>query len=71
MDQNQQMQAQNFKPGAGTKIKSFFIQSKRVWHILRKPSNDEFKSIAKISALGILAIGVIGFIIADIIMIFH
>jgi len=58
---------QNFKPGPGTKMKSFFIQSKRVWHILRKPSNEEFKSIAKISALGIVALGLLGFIIANII----
>ena len=49
------------------RLKSFFIQSGRVWHILKKPSADEFKAIAKISALGILAIGAIGFIIADII----
>lgn len=63
----QQNQVQEFKPGLGTKLKSFIIQSKRVWHILRKPTNEEFKSIAKVSALGILAVGLIGFIIADII----
>ncbi|PIN92819.1 protein translocase SEC61 complex subunit gamma [Candidatus Pacearchaeota archaeon CG10_big_fil_rev_8_21_14_0_10_31_24] len=50
-----------------TKFKSFIIQSKRVWHVLRKPSAQEFKSIAKISALGILAIGALGFIISDLI----
>jgi len=43
------------------------VQSKRVWHVLRKPSAQEFKSIAKISALGILAIGALGFIISDLI----
>lgn len=61
-------QNQNFKPGVGTKLKSFLIQSKRVWHILRKPTNEEFKSIAKISALGIGALGLLGFIIGDIMM---
>jgi len=50
------------------KLTSFLIQSKRVWQILRRPTMDEFKSIAKVSALGILLIGVVGFIIADIIM---
>ena len=55
------------KPGTTTKIKSFIIQSKRVWHVLKKPSSDEFKNIAKISAIGILVIGLIGFIIADIV----
>ncbi len=47
------------------KLKSFLIQSKRVWHILKKPSGDEFKSIAKVSAIGILIIGAAGFLIAD------
>lgn len=55
------------KPSITTKIKSFVIQSKRVWHVLKKPSSEEFKSIAKISALGILVIGLVGFIISDII----
>jgi protein transport protein SEC61 subunit gamma-like protein len=52
------------------KLTSFIIQCQRAWHLLRKPTNEEFKSIAKVSALGILAIGAIGFLIADIIKIF-
>ncbi len=48
------------------KLKSFFIQSKRVWHLLRKPTGEEFKSIAKISAIGILIIGAAGFLISDV-----
>ena len=47
------------------KLKSFMSQSMRVWRLLRKPTPDEFKSIAKVSALGILVIGAVGFIIAD------
>jgi protein translocase SEC61 complex gamma subunit len=46
------------------KIKEFFEKCVRVWHILKKPDNKEFKTIAKVSALGILAIGAIGFIIS-------
>ncbi|MEK6928188.1 MAG: protein translocase SEC61 complex subunit gamma [Nanoarchaeota archaeon] len=49
------------------KLGSFFLQSKRVWLVLRKPSSEEFKMVAKISAIGILIIGLVGFIIADII----
>ena len=49
------------------KITSFIIQSKRVWHLLKKPSGYEYKTIAKVSAIGILIIGAIGFIIADVI----
>lgn len=49
------------------KINSFYLQCKRVWHLLRKPTSEEFKTVAKVSALGILAIGLVGFVIADII----
>lgn len=51
-------------------IKSFYLQCGRVWHLLRKPTSEEFKTVAKVSALGILAIGAVGFIVADIIKIF-
>jgi len=48
---------------AKEKIVSFTLQCKRVWQLLRKPTNEEFWSIAKISALGILAIGAVGFLV--------
>lgn len=51
--------------GIFEKIKSFVLQSKRVWHVLRKPSGIEFVTIAKVSAIGILVLGAIGFIIGD------
>ena len=54
----------NAELGWRTKLGSFFLQSKRVWHVLRKPSGAEFKAVAKISALGILAIGALGFLIS-------
>lgn len=53
--------------GIFEKIKSFILQSKRVWHVLRKPTGMEFKSIAKVSAIGILIIGAAGFIVSDLI----
>ena len=43
---------------------SFFRKCVRVWHVLRKPSKTEFSMTAKVSALGILAIGLLGFAIA-------
>ena len=52
------------------KVKSFIAQCTRVWKLLRKPTGDEFKAVAKISALGILIIGAVGFVIADIIKFF-
>jgi protein translocase SEC61 complex gamma subunit len=48
-----------------SKLKSFFLQSKRVWHVLKKPTGVEFKTISKVSAIGILIFGAIGFLIGD------
>lgn len=48
-----------------SKLKSFLIQCGRVWSVLKKPTQDEYNAIAKVSALGILIIGALGFIIAD------
>jgi protein transport protein SEC61 subunit gamma-like protein len=45
-------------------ISSFFVQCKRVWSLLRKPSKEEFTTIAKVSAIGLGIIGVLGFLIA-------
>lgn len=52
------------------KLKSFIAQCSRVWHILRKPSKEEFFMISKISALGVLAIGLVGFLIGIIMRVF-
>jgi protein transport protein SEC61 subunit gamma-like protein len=41
-----------------------FTQYKRVWRLLRKPSKEEFLTISKVSAIGLLVIGAIGFLIA-------
>ena len=46
------------------RVISFIIQSTRVWRILKKPSFAEFKLVSKISAIGILALGLIGFIVS-------
>jgi protein transport protein SEC61 subunit gamma-like protein len=53
-----------------SKIKSFVIQCKRVWLALKKPTKEEFVKVAKISAVGIAVLGVIGFIISLIVNIF-
>ncbi|HUS51144.1 MAG TPA: protein translocase SEC61 complex subunit gamma [Candidatus Paceibacterota bacterium] len=46
------------------KAKSFLSQCFRVWHILRKPDNHEFKTTAKVAAIGLGLIGLMGFIIS-------
>jgi len=40
-----------------------FNQYARVWRLIKKPSRKEFQTIAKVSALGLLLIGAIGFAI--------
>lgn len=54
-----------------TKLNSFILKCKRVWMVLKKPTKDEFLKVAKISAVGILVIGVLGFIISIIMGIFR
>mgnify|MGYP003967961267 CR=1 FL=1 len=51
------------KPNMTQKFKNYVIECKRVLRVTKKPSNDEFKAIVKVSGLGILVIGAIGFLI--------
>ena len=51
-------------------LKAFFSKSKRVWLVLKKPSRKEFEMVAKVSAIGVLILGVIGFFITILIKIF-
>ncbi|MBS3070685.1 protein translocase SEC61 complex subunit gamma [Candidatus Pacearchaeota archaeon] len=46
------------------KLTSFYHQSVRVWHILKKPTRKEFLAVTKISAVGILVVGSVGFLIS-------
>jgi len=50
----------NFKE----KIKSFVVRCGRVWKIMKKPTLEEYKIISKVSILGLLIIGLLGFIIS-------
>lgn len=42
-------------------IKEKLANYRRVLQVARKPSGDEYRKITKVCALGILAIGLIGF----------
>ncbi|MFH1585402.1 MAG: protein translocase SEC61 complex subunit gamma [archaeon] len=53
-----------------TSTKSFFIKCKRVWHILKKPSRKEYEMVAKVSAIGILILGVLGFLVSIVMNVF-
>lgn len=46
-----------------TKIKEFFAASKRILSISTKPSKKEFWTMSKVIGLGMIIIGVIGFVV--------
>ena len=46
-----------------TQANVFLKKCIRVWHVLKKPTREEFTMVAKVSAVGILVIGLVGFII--------
>lgn len=46
------------------KTKSFLLKCKRVWQVLKKPTRKEFELTAKVSAVGIGILGLLGFLIA-------
>jgi protein translocase SEC61 complex gamma subunit len=48
-------------------VKSFISQCGIVWTITKKPTSEEFKMVAKASAIGVLVIGLLGFLIAVIV----
>ena len=45
------------------KLKNFINESIRVFKITKKPGSDEFKTIVKVTSIGTLIIGFIGFIV--------
>jgi len=44
-------------------VKSKLKEYKRVFNITKKPTFEELKNIVKITGMGILAVGLIGFVI--------
>ncbi|RJQ15537.1 protein translocase SEC61 complex subunit gamma [Candidatus Woesearchaeota archaeon] len=45
------------------RLKAFVKECSRVLRITKKPSKEEFQTIAKVTALGTAAIGLVGFIV--------
>ncbi len=46
------------------KFKSFILECKRVWKVTKKPGRPEFMGIIKVTGLGIVIIGALGFLIS-------
>ncbi len=42
----------------------------RIWRLLRKPTMKEFKTVSKVTAMGLVIIGVMGFLISVAIKLF-
>ncbi len=53
-----------------SKFKKFIRECVRVLRVLKKPSTMEFKTIVKVSALGMMIIGFLGFLIASVYVLF-
>ncbi len=53
------------------RVKEFILESRRVLRITRKPDNEELKTIVKVSGIGILVIGTVGFLMQLILQIFN
>jgi len=52
------------------KIIGFYEQCKRVWYVLKKPTKQEFWTVAKVAGIGILVIGAIGFLVSLVVSLF-
>jgi len=57
------MKMEQHKPSLMSRMKSLISEYGRVLRITKKPTNEEFKGIVKISGIGMGIIGLIGFII--------
>ncbi len=54
-----------------TRLKSFIFECIRVFKITKKPGKEEFMTIVKVSGIGILLIGLIGFLVQMIWLVFE
>ncbi len=53
-----------------SKIEIFYKECIRVLKVTKKPSMEEFKTVTKVTGLGMIVIGAVGFIISIIFKIF-
>jgi len=57
------MNEEEGKPSYPARIKRYIEECKRVLKVTRKPDSLEFKTIVKVSGLGMAIIGIVGFLI--------
>lgn len=63
MEEEQQETNMSAATGWLYKLKMWLIEYKRIIAVMKKPSKEEFITVVKVSGLGIILIGLIGFII--------
>ncbi len=69
MDQEPQTQQENVRNENGRVrawivwLSSYWTECKRVLRVTKKPTGFEFKTIVKVSGLGMAIIGIIGFLL--------
>jgi protein transport protein SEC61 subunit gamma-like protein len=51
-------------------IKEYLIESKRILTVTKKPSKEEYMATVKVTILGMLVIGLIGFLVTLVVQIF-
>ena len=49
------------------KVKQFYVDSRRMFSIMYRPTTTEFKRTLKVVLLGILILGVLGYVISIIV----
>ena len=54
-----------------TKLHGFFLECVRVITVTKKPNKQEFITTVKVSGIGILLIGMIGFLIQAVTLLFQ
>jgi len=51
-------------------FKGFVQKCKRVWLVMKRPTKKEFNLISKVTAIGIVVLGIVGFLISIIVNLF-
>ncbi len=51
------------KPSLTQRFKSFVVECRRVWQVTKKPTKEELKVIVKITGIGVLIMGLLGFLV--------
>ncbi len=63
-------ESDNEKTGLKEGISNFLNSSRRIFTVSKKPDNEEYRQMAKVTGIGIILLGIIGFIVMFLFLIF-